>query len=733
MARIGGVTLFGAMALALLAAATAEQASGGGRSIAGVQKVIQMLTDMTAKGKQEKNDEEVAFAKFKTWCSHETASLKGDIKKGGEQIETLAAHIGKLGTDIKGLGEDIADLQNKKASDEADLKAHKEQRAKDHEDFLATEADFSESVDALERAIGILSEENYDRPAAASALLQLSSSTAARMMPQKAHSIMQAFIGLLQQGKSPLGGMDYEAPEANAYEFQSSSIIDMLKKLQDEFREKLGTAQKEEKNSQHAHDMIVMDLTDAIENAAKMVEEKTKEKERKASEKAADEKQLEATKATKASDEQTLKEVTTECEEKTLSFKEKQQLRTEELEAIAKAIEILKSPDALGNAEKHLDLAQVSSASSLLQGGESVRAMGERRSQGVHRRVREFLESEGRRLKSKHIALLADKILADPFAKVKQMIDSMITRLLEEANEDADHEGFCDTEMGKSKITRNKLNEDIEALTAATDNGKARILALTDDTEQLSKEVKDLVTAMGEATQLRKEEKAKNKETVADAKAAQTAVAAATAVLKDFYEKAGTATGFLQLGSATGRAPSPRKWGLKTGVKMGSDEWNALANPNMEGTVDTGHKEGMQTFGEAELGQQDEANGVLGLLEVIMADFATLEADTTAAEAASQEAYERFMVESKKNKATKDRKIDMNNSDRAEAEAKLQEDTADLKTTQDELLAAERYYKKLVPQCVDQGMTWDERVAARQAEIDSLKEALKLLNSPDVA
>lgn len=75
----------------------------------------------------------------------------------------------------------------------------------------------------------------------------------------------------------------------------------------------------------------------------------------------------------------------------------------------------------------------------------------------------------------------------------------------------------------------------------------------------------------------------------------------------------------------------------------------------------------------------------------------------------------------------------MNDADRVSAESKLQQDTADVKTTQDELLSADRYYEKLVPQCVDQGQTWEERVAAQKAEIDSLKEALKLLSSPDVA
>mmetsp|Transcript_85560 Transcript_85560/g.164730 ORF Transcript_85560/g.164730 Transcript_85560/m.164730 type:complete len:309 (+) Transcript_85560:1290-2216(+) len=305
----------------------------------------------------------------------------------------------------------------------------------------------------------------------------------------------------------------------------------------------------------------------------------------------------------------------------------------------------------------------------------------------------------------------------------------MITRLLEEAEEDAKHEGFCDKEMGKSKITRNKLTEDIDGLDAAIEEGKATIQKLADDTATLAQEVEDLTKSMTEATDLRKSEKETNKVTVKDAQAAQKAVAAATAVLKDFYEKAATATALVQA-----KTPDPRQWGLKTGVKMGTDEWTALANPNFKGKVDTGHKEDMQTFGESYDGQQDEAQyGILALLEVVASDFANLEADTTASEEASQKAYEDFMAESKKNKSVKEKKIEMNTSDKAAAEAKLQEDIADLKSTQDELLAAERYYKKLVPQCIDQGMTWDERVKARESEIASLKQALEILSQDDIA
>merc|ERR1719359_676856 len=162
---------------------------------------------------------------------------------------------------------------------------------------------------------------------------------------------------------------------------------------------------------------------------------------------------------------------------------------------------------------------------------------------------------------------------------------------------------------------------------------------------------------------------------------------------------------------------------------MGSDEWQALANPNFKGTIDKGHKEGMQTFGKKFTGNQDAAGGVMAMLEVILSDFTNLEADTKAAEAASQKAYDGFMVESKKNKAMKERKIEMDNSDKAAAETKLQEDTKDLKGTQVELLAADKYYEKLVPQCIDQGQTFEERTAARESEIASLKQALKILSS----
>merc|ERR1719158_1080852 len=156
------------------------------------------------------------------------------------------------------------------------------------------------------------------------------------------------------------------------------------------------------------------------------------------------------------------------------------------------------------------------------------------------RHVTDFLSSESRRLHSRKLELLAEKVAADPFAKVKKLIDDMITRLLEEANADAEKEGFCDKELGTNKITRDKLTAEIDELDAAIEQGKATIMKLTEDIAKLTKEVGDVDAAVKEATDLRTEEQAKNTATIKEAKEAQDAVKAATSVLKDFYEKAAT-------------------------------------------------------------------------------------------------------------------------------------------------------------------------------------------------
>lgn len=667
------------------------------RSDAAVAKVIQMLTDMLAKGQAALHSEQVEYSKFSVWCTSEKASLQKSIAGAGEQIEGLSATIGELGVQVSALTKEIAELNAQLESDEADMAATKAQREKDNAAFLAEQTDYSESISALERAITVLGKQNYDRPA----LLQLSESAS---LPQNVKNVLAAFVGMTSDDSSQA------PPEANAYEFQSGGIVSMLKKLLSEFSAKKEEIEKEEMNSVHAANMVVQDLTDSIAVAKKTISEKSVLKQSKLASSAEAKKELAQVETTKKEDEATLKDLTTECTEKDYSYEEKQVTRKEELQALEKAIEILDSEEARGG-DYLLGLTQKNKGKALVQLSSSTE------SEGIHRRVREFLRAQAERLHSKNLNLLAERISADPFGKVKTMIDEMITKLEQEAFADAEHEGFCDTEMGKSKITRAKLTETIDLLGASIEKGKADASRMAQEIATLTKEVSELDASMSAAAKLRKEEKDKNKQEVEDATAAKTATEAAMEVLKDFYSKASISTAFLQVSSKKASA-----------IPVGSEEWDSLANPNFKGTVDTGHKAGMQTFGETFTGQQASAGGVLAMMEVIISDFANIILDSTSAEAEAAKAFKDFMAVSKKNKETKLKSIEMTTADKITVEGKVQSDTEDLKSTQDQLLAANRYYERLVPQCIDQGMTFKERTAARQEEIQSLKEALKLLS-----
>jgi len=399
------------------------------------------------------------------------------------------------------------------------------------------------------------------------------------------------------------------------------------------------------------------------------------------------------TTATRDDDQKYLSDLTATCEQKASDFENRQQLRADELVAIEKAIEILSSGAVAGAATKHLPTLVQKNSFVQLKSAAKVGGSDDRTFKAI-----EFLKMRAGQMNSRILTQLTMKAgegqmtgtSADPFKKVKKLIQDLITRLLEEANQEAEHKGWCDTELAANEATRKEKTSKVETLHAEIDQLEASITKLTEEITNLSAAVAALDAAVAKATKQREEEKATNEETIADSKAAQTAVAQATEVLKEFYAKAGEATSLLQQ-----------------------------------------QPESPEIFDEAYTGMQSENGGVVGMLEVIASDFARLEAETTAAEAASQKEYDQFMDDSAVDKAQKNKDIEHKTAKKQNEEQALQEAKGDLEGTQKELDAALSYFDKLKPSCIDSGVSYEDRVARREEEIQSLQEALRILNSEE--
>jgi len=673
MMRNTGIAL-----LLLLAGASAVQ-------VTPVQKVVQMLEDMSAKGKKEMQEEQVRFAAFAQFCegaekakvqrieeSKETiGELQGEIEGLELEIDQLAASIEKADADIAGLAKKIAFLDNAMKSIEGDEEEVTEEREEEHEMFEKKDKDLSESVDALDRAVAEM--KTQDVRTAQASLMQVMSH---KYTPESVKLEINSFL----QQKAKLG-----APEADAYEFQSEGVINMFSDLENKMEGEKSDGQKQEMNQKHAYMMLMQDLENRLRNTKEQRERDTVEKAEKEQALADAKGEKAETEATLAEDEKYLAELRQMCKTKTAEFESRQELRQGEQDAIAKAVEILGGGAVSGAADKHLPGLMQTSLAQLRNSAVSP----------LQSRVAAFLKDRATKVNSPILSLMATKMGDDPFTKVKKMIKDMITKLMEEANEEAEHKGWCDTELSTNQQTRESKSDEADKLSAEIEALSATISKLAEDITELSEGIATIDKAVAEATADREAEKAKNTETIADAKAASTAVSQAVAVLKEFYAKAAEATALTQMQGPADDAP--------------------------------------ETFSGAYKGNQDQASGVMGMLEVIQSDFARLESETTAGEAEAADVFQKYSADSATNKAVKETDVKHKTSKKQETESALAEAKKDLAATQEELTAAMDYYEKLKPSCVDAGVSYEDRVARRKEEIESLQEALKILSGDDIA
>merc|ERR1719428_1743119 len=111
------------------------------------------------------------------------------------------------------------------------------------------------------------------------------------------------------------------------------------------------------------------------------------------------------------------------------------------------------------------------------------------------------------------------------------MIKDMVVKLLEQANEDAEHKGFCDSELATNKQSRDANTEKVELLNSEIETLSADIAQIAEEMVELTEDISSTNEALSKATEQRQEEKVKNEAIIADSKAAYDAVSSAIQIL----------------------------------------------------------------------------------------------------------------------------------------------------------------------------------------------------------
>jgi len=672
-----------------------------------VTKVVELMNNMAVQGQKEIQAEKVQFATYSQWCKMTREKKTAAIDEAGDEIESMKADIDKLTADAERLSSEIAGHQKDIESLSQQTDEITKVRGQEAADYKAAAKDYAESISALSRATATLKKQAYDRKQAAKdasdeaqeSLLELSplGTLHSQSSVQEVHDVLSAFI---QQNKKSMAGK----PEAAGYGFQSNGIIKMLSELQDKFHAEKVDLEKAEFDKKSSFEVTKASLQNQADAEKKDLDKKSVFKQKKLGAKAKLDDQLATTTDTKKSDEEYLEEISTTCDQKAIDFKARQKLRSEELEAINKAVEVMSSGDVMGNEQKHLwkSFMQTKSKSET-----SLAVLRLKQARGdVKEKITFFLQHEAERIQSAALSKMALALSTQADGdSTMTMIKNMLTKLLDDLQQtalsDQTKKDACNKKLAVNKQTRAEKTASTEELQADLDMLQAEVTQFEKQIAELTEQVADLDSTVKSATEMRSKEKAENMATIGDAKEAQAAVAQATVVLREFYDKAGQATALVQKPSR-------------------SSSLALLQQSEQPVIFDAPYK-----------GMGGESGGVVGMLEVIASDFAKLESETKSEEEASVSGFEKLLNDSKFNKAQMATDIKHKKSSATDSKARISEKNSESDMEEQALKASVAEYDALKEECLNTGLDYEEEKKRREETIESLQKALTMIN--DVA
>jgi len=334
-------------------------------------------------------------------------------------------------------------------------------------------------------------------------------------------------------------------------------------------------------------------------------------------------------------------------------------------------------------------------ASLVRQGAQVGTSLSETAQLALKQKIVSRLVDRASALKSTTLATLAMRVSSDPFLKVKELIQTLIERLVTEATEEASKKGWCDTETGKANSNRDRNFAATVELDAELEGFEARKAELEATIATLTTELAELNDALTKTSKIRGEEKAENMSTLDQAKEGLAAVKDAHAVLTAFYAKAAKGTvSLLAVSPVDADAPA-----VHSGANNGS---------------------------------QQKAGGILAMLDVIVSDFQRTIKVTTKSEQSAHREFTEFARTTKASLMSKETDRKNSEADLKETDSHIMEGMSDLTKHRNMLDESLKELEDLKPDCVDTGMSFEERTQKRKDEIDALRSALCQLDGDNV-
>jgi len=717
-----------------------------------IQKVVILLKDIASKVAAEGQKEAAEYDKFACFCKEQADEKQYAMEKSAARIEDLSAEIemlttkkSKLNREIRELGEQIDKLQERKY--------HRSNYRDDtHKRYLSTAKDMNEAIDACERAIETLKNSKTEMRGAKLDLIQVTSGLMKAVKKQAQLANAHGVTTLL----SKIG--DQAAPK---FEYQSNDIIATLEDLLASFKSMKTQLDEDEHNEKAADELSILAMNNQMDFKEKAIREKmaimsaTEEQEfdRRG--------QLNDEANDKKADNEFTKRLKPECEKRAFLFDQRSSMRAKELRALAKATYELErgavpnysankklvglQESAVGKAgkkEKGLTFVQIS---------ETVKRERSRDEAGLDR-VRSFLAEAAQRTGSSALASAAVRIgvaanrqrvrrgvsarMQDPdapapdhFKLVRSIIENLIARLKDDATSEAKQRTNCDDGITSETGKRDTANAKIEMSTAELTVLASNKNKLEEANQQLTAQIAELKKAELEVQELYVEQYKDLEEQQEMQNQGISHVKYALDILEMFYGK--TAHGRDYWGKIVDRDTAygrPRRSFLqfqRTAERRyrPRDEDGFISDRDGNNVGDLAPT----TFGDTYHGAQEESEGIIGILEVILEDFNRGWDETQKDLDSAEEMKNEFVKQTGEDVKAKQTLIDKNKASITEINENLVDQEQANRDAKGELDSAEKALSGWHTMCVEGEETWKERAQKREEEVEALKSALEIL------
>jgi len=319
------------------------------------------------------------------------------------------------------------------------------------------------------------------------------------------------------------------------------------------------------------------------------------------------------------------------------------------------------------------------------------------------------------------------------FDKVVKMIDEMVDILAKEQQDDDHKKEYCEASLDTADDKKKVLERTVSDDEAAIADAKESIATLSDEMAALEAGIKDLDKQVATATAQREEEHAEFTDSMASNSAAKKLLGIAKNRLYQFYDPK------LHKPAAKRELSSEDRIYENMGGEIATTTPGGIADTGvtMLAQVDTHSQRSdaapappPETWGAYQK-KSGESNGVIAMIDLLIADLDKEITEAETSEKDSQADYETMMADSAEKRAADSKSLLEKGSAKADLEGALEDHTSHKADTIKELMATEKYISSLHGECDWLLKYFDARKEARSGEVDSLKKAKAVLSGAD--